>query len=1101
MTLGVGITVNALTVTDATHGMATISIDPLAATGGRLVTVTTNLETVKGLFTILSPALTQVSPNRGQQGGAHLTVALIGRSTSFGNSTIADFGAGIAVNSIAVVDATHATADIAIGPSAAVGGRTVVVTTGTESVSLPNGFAVLASCGQPASIGSGSAPTNTIVFDSDGSGRSQLCTEDLDASQVPLSSSTQITNAGGAQQQSQEPQWSLAASNGIDTIGRIAYQFGASGVRGIHIIRPDGTGDVQLTPSLNSTITSGPQIGARYPCADARDPAWSPDGQYIAYACLVNTQTTSNYDIWIHATNGTPDNPSDDFDYPLLTLSNSLELRPAWSPDNTRIAFVTNARGTVGTGTNSKIAVTQITPTSIPSNPPGSRVQFVRSIGTYTILTDDAFTNFSPSWSPDGRAIAFSSSRSGGRDIYRMSATYGTSDLGTLVRLTTSDANDTNPAWSPDGRTIAFASDRSGGNQIYVMSAFVGETDAANFHRITNDNANDNDPAWNPHTTAPQNSLSVVVSGVTVTAGVAAPTGRGTVTVSDGFGNAVSDALVTLVPPSTGSGTLAFAPAPGFTDQAGNLTFVAAEPTSQAAADYQFTVTAFDQTTARSGSATATIRVGGTAQAIPGPIPVPPQVRLPVGQPVFRHETKASFLLQSKAATVEALRDLAFDATGVSALFGPIGGAAWDAYTIQSLSSAYVRAAQYLLLANDPPDPNFAALAIPVIKAPLTIIASGGPVSINTLTLMNQSLSEKAAANAYLDALITSINRYSTALSAGDLANAALQRNAILAYEDTLALLLRTEANVTNSLIASMQADGLPNQLSASDIAALQSVVTASGLPSQISQVLLQLGLTSSDIQAIQSSFAAASAASLAGTLVASLQADAVTSQTTSVTVAQSSPAAPLSTPVITVTAGTFVYDGSAHAANAAATGVSGAPVSGSFSFTYMPGGSSAPVNVGTYDVTAQFTSADPNYSDASSTGTITITPDVSDTDNCSDGQHALRQSESSSDSSGEWSCACEWRTERRERYRAGRTLQFGDRDVVVDRKQRHSTIRPHRHAASGRTSSRGRRRVAQRRLQSERDGRDLRSRHWEMVAHSTTSIARGDRSCGYPTA
>jgi hypothetical protein len=120
---------------------------------------------------------------------------------------------------------------------------------------------------------------NTIAFDSNRSGRSQIYTVDLDANQAALNLG-QVTNGGGGAQQSQEPQWSLAASAGIDPAGRIVYQFGASGVRGIHLIKPDGTGDIQLTPIFNSVIAGGPQQGARYPCTDARDPSWSPDGRY-----------------------------------------------------------------------------------------------------------------------------------------------------------------------------------------------------------------------------------------------------------------------------------------------------------------------------------------------------------------------------------------------------------------------------------------------------------------------------------------------------------------------------------------------------------------------------------------------------------------------------------------------------------------------------------------------------------------------------------------------------------------------------------------------------------------------------------------------------
>jgi hypothetical protein len=78
--------------------------------------------------------------------------------------------------------------------------------------------------------------------------------------------------------------------------------------------------------------------------------------------------------------------------------------------------------------------------------------------------------------------------------------------------------------------------------------------------------------------------------------------------------------------------------------------------------------------------------------------------------------------------------------------------------------------------------------------------------------------------------------------------------------------------------------------------------------------------------------------------------------------------------PAVTVTGGTFVYDGNPHPATAVATGTGGAPVSGSFAFSYTPpGGPSAPVNAGSYTVLATFTSADPGFSNATGTASITI--------------------------------------------------------------------------------------------------------------------------------
>ena len=148
-TFGAGITVNSLTVTDASHASANITISPTAPTGASNVTVTTGGEvvTLTNGFTVGAgtPVLTSVNPNSGAQGATITSVALVGTFTHFVQGTsVATFGAGITVNSLTVTDATHASANITISPTAPTGASNVTVTTGGEVVTLTNGFTVTA---------------------------------------------------------------------------------------------------------------------------------------------------------------------------------------------------------------------------------------------------------------------------------------------------------------------------------------------------------------------------------------------------------------------------------------------------------------------------------------------------------------------------------------------------------------------------------------------------------------------------------------------------------------------------------------------------------------------------------------------------------------------------------------------------------------------------------------------------------------------------------------------------------------------------------------------------------------------------------------------
>jgi RHS repeat-associated protein len=167
---GTGISVVSLTINSPTEVTVVLNIDPATATGAHTVTVTSGLEIASRVngFTVTSgaPVLTQISPTSGFQGQT-LFATITGQFTQFTQSTTqVDLGSGITVNTVAVINTTSLLAQITIDCYAVVGARTVTVTTGSEVLSISNGFVVQTVTGDllVASRGNGSI----VRFDSSG---------------------------------------------------------------------------------------------------------------------------------------------------------------------------------------------------------------------------------------------------------------------------------------------------------------------------------------------------------------------------------------------------------------------------------------------------------------------------------------------------------------------------------------------------------------------------------------------------------------------------------------------------------------------------------------------------------------------------------------------------------------------------------------------------------------------------------------------------------------------------------------------------------------------------------------------------------------------
>ncbi|MBC7924371.1 MAG: hypothetical protein H7039_01820 [Bryobacteraceae bacterium] len=160
---GAGISVNGaapgvpgpVTVTTPTTATAQIRISPLAEVGARTVTVITNAEraTLVNGFSVLAgnPSLFSLEPSSARLGET-LTATLTGQFTNFlQGSTQVELGAGITVTSVSVKSKTSLTLQLAVAANTNIGGRIVVVATGSERAELVSGFTV------------GATPTVTVL--------------------------------------------------------------------------------------------------------------------------------------------------------------------------------------------------------------------------------------------------------------------------------------------------------------------------------------------------------------------------------------------------------------------------------------------------------------------------------------------------------------------------------------------------------------------------------------------------------------------------------------------------------------------------------------------------------------------------------------------------------------------------------------------------------------------------------------------------------------------------------------------------------------------------------------------------------------------------
>ena len=179
---------------------------------------------------------------------------------------------------------------------------------------------------------------------------------------------------------------------------------------------------------------------------DGLYPAWSPDGEHIAFE--------ESHNIFISSVD--PFNPQ----VFKLTHDGVFNTMPTWSPNGKQIAFASTLDG------NYNIFVVDVDGTN--------RIR----------LTNNPADDEHPDWSPDGNQIAFMSHRHGTWDIF-----FVNTKTFVETQLTDSQGDYREPSWSPDGSKIAMG--EMGEGEIYVINA-----DGTDLTNITNSLTYETSPDW-----------------------------------------------------------------------------------------------------------------------------------------------------------------------------------------------------------------------------------------------------------------------------------------------------------------------------------------------------------------------------------------------------------------------------------------------------------------------------------------------------------------------------------------------------------------------------------------------------------------------------
>lgn len=221
---------------------------------------------------------------------------------------------------------------------------------------------------------------------------------------------------------------------------RMVYNIVILGREQLFTMNVDGTAAAQLT---NDDV-------------DHEDPAWSPDGKTIAFTFIKDK-------LEVIATIN-----ADGTGLEQVTPSTARAIHPSWSTDSKKIIYCTDDDLAPPRKNDSDILVLDLATRRVTTLMTGG-------VNTY------------PSWSPDGKLLAFR--RMVGENNSEVFVANG--DGTGAHNITNHPAFDGWPAWSPDGSRIAFASNRNSSYQIFTMNP-----DGSDVRLLANTEGRGTAPKW-----------------------------------------------------------------------------------------------------------------------------------------------------------------------------------------------------------------------------------------------------------------------------------------------------------------------------------------------------------------------------------------------------------------------------------------------------------------------------------------------------------------------------------------------------------------------------------------------------------------------------